>query len=93
MSQITAAEVKKLREMSGAGMMDCKKALTETGGDIEVAMDFLRKKGLSAASKKAGRIAAEGIVVSVSDGNVGVVYLKSMLKRILSARMISLSVL
>jgi elongation factor Ts len=55
MSQITAAEVKKLREMSGAGMMDCKKALTETGGDIEVAMDFLRKKGLSAASKKAGR--------------------------------------
>lgn len=73
MSQITAAEVKKLREMSGAGMMDCKKALTETGGDIEVAMDFLRKKGLSAASKKAGRIAAEGIVVSVSEGNVGVV--------------------
>jgi elongation factor Ts len=73
MSQITAAEVKKLREMSGAGMMDCKKALTETGGDIEAAMDFLRKKGLSAASKKAGRVAAEGIVVSVSDGNVGVV--------------------
>jgi elongation factor Ts len=73
MSQIKAAEVKKLREMSGAGMMDCKKALTETGGDIEVAMDFLRKKGLSAASKKAGRIAAEGIVVSVSEGNVGVV--------------------
>jgi elongation factor Ts len=73
MSQITAAEVKKLREMSGAGMMDCKKALAETGGDIEVAMDFLRKKGLSAASKKAGRVAAEGIVVSVSEGNVGVV--------------------
>jgi elongation factor Ts len=73
MSQITAAEVKKLREMSGAGMMDCKKALTETSGDIEVAMDFLRKKGLSAASKKAGRVAAEGIVVSVSEGNVGVV--------------------
>jgi elongation factor Ts len=73
MSQITAAEVKKLREMSGAGMMDCKKALTETGGDIEVAMDFLRKKGLSAASKKAGRVAAEGVVVSVSEGNVGVV--------------------
>lgn len=73
MSQITAAEVKKLREMSGAGMMDCKKALTETGGDIEAAMDFLRKKGLSAASKKAGRVAAEGIVVSVSEGNVGVV--------------------
>ncbi len=73
MSQITAAEVKKLREISGAGMMDCKKALAETGGDIEAAMDFLRKKGLSAASKKAGRVAAEGIVISVSEGNVGVV--------------------
>jgi len=73
MSLITAAEVKKLREMSGAGMMDCKKALTETGGDIEGAMDFLRKKGLSAASKKAGRVAAEGIVVSVTEGKVGVV--------------------
>ena len=73
MSLITAAEVKKLREMSGAGMMDCKKALTETGGDIEGAMDFLRKKGLSAASKKAGRVAAEGIVVSVTEGKAGVV--------------------
>ena len=73
MSQITAADVKKLREMSGAGMMDCKKALGETGGDIEAAMDFLRKKGLSAASKKAGRVAAEGVVVSVADGNKGVV--------------------
>jgi len=73
MSQITAAEVKKLREMSGAGMMDCKKALAETGGDIEAAMDFLRKKGLSAAAKKAGRVAAEGIVVAVTEGNTGVV--------------------
>jgi len=70
---ITAADVKKLREMSGAGMMDCKKALGETGGDIDAAVDFLRKKGLSAASKKAGRVAAEGIVVAVSEGNVGVV--------------------
>lgn len=73
MSQITAADVKQLREMSGAGMMDCKKALGETGGDIEAAMDFLRKKGLSAASKKAGRVAAEGIVVSLAEGNKGVV--------------------
>ena len=70
---ITAADVKKLRELSGAGMMDCKKALGETDGNIDAAVDFLRKKGLAAASKKAGRVAAEGIVVSVSEGNVGVV--------------------
>lgn len=70
---ITAADVKKLREMSGAGMMDCKKALNETGGDFDAAVDLLRKKGLGAASKKAGRVAAEGVVVSVSEGNVGVV--------------------
>ncbi len=70
---ITAADVKKLRELSGAGMMDCKKALTESDGNIDGAVDFLRKKGLAAASKKAGRIAAEGIVVSISEGNIGVV--------------------
>jgi len=70
---ITAADVKKLREMSGAGMMDCKKALNETDGNIDAAIDFLRKKGLSAASKKAGRVAAEGVVVSISEGNTGVV--------------------
>ncbi len=70
---ITAADVKKLRELSGAGMMDCKKALGETDGNIDAAVDFLRKKGLSAASKKAGRVAAEGVVVAVSEGNVGVV--------------------
>jgi len=70
---ITAADVKKLREISGAGMMDCKKALNETNGDIDAAVDFLRKKGLGAASKKAGRVAAEGIVVSVTEGNLGVV--------------------
>ena len=62
---ITAADVKKLREMSGAGMMDCKKALTETDGDFDAAIEFLRKKGLAAAEKKAGRIAAEGIVSTV----------------------------
>jgi len=73
MSQITAADVKKLREMSGAGMMDCKKALNETAGDIDAAVDYLRKKGLSAASKKAGRVAAEGIVSTLTEGGKGVV--------------------
>ncbi len=64
----TAKDVKDLREKTGCGMMDCKKALTETNGDMEAAMDFLREKGLAAATKKAGRIAAEGIVSSyVSD--------------------------
>ena len=60
---ITAAMVKELREMSGAGMMDCKKALTATEGDMEKAMEFLREKGLATAQKKAGRLAAEGIVM------------------------------
>lgn len=68
---ITAAMVSELRKKTGAGMMDCKKALTETGGNMEEAVDFLRKKGLSAAAKKSGRIAAEGMVVAVSDGAVG----------------------
>ena len=62
MAEITAQLVKQLRETSGAGMMDCKKALTETGGDLEAAMDWLRTKGLSKAAKKADRIAAEGLV-------------------------------
>lgn len=62
MSGITAATVKQLREMTGAGMMDCKTALQETGGDMEAAVDWLRKKGLSKAAKKAGRTAAEGLV-------------------------------
>jgi elongation factor Ts len=62
MAEITAALVKDLREKTGAGMMDCKKALTEAGGDLEVAIDWLRKKGLSAAAKKSGRVAAEGLV-------------------------------
>ncbi len=69
---ITASMVKELREMTGAGMMDCKKALTETGGDMDKAVEFLREKGLAAAEKKAGRIAAEGIIdTNVSeDGKV-----------------------
>ncbi len=62
MAEITAALVKALRERTGAGMMDCKKALTESGGDMEQAVDWLRTKGLSAAAKKAGRVAAEGLV-------------------------------
>ena len=68
---ITAAMVSELRKKTGAGMMDCKKALTETAGNMEAAVDFLRKKGLSAAAKKSGRIAAEGMVVAVSSTTVG----------------------
>ena len=75
MAQITAAIVKELRERTGAGMMDCKKALVATEGDMEKAIDFLREKGLSQAAKKAGRIAAEGAVVSYisEDEKVGVI--------------------
>ena len=68
MAEITAALVKDLREKTGAGMMDCKKALTETGGDLEAAIDWLRKKGLSAAAKKSGRVAAEGLIGVASRG-------------------------
>lgn len=71
---VNAGMVKELRERTGAGMMDCKKALTETNGDIEKAVDFLREKGLAAAAKKAGRIAAEGLVESYihGGGRIGV---------------------
>jgi elongation factor Ts len=62
MAEITAAMVRDLREKTGAGMMDCKKALVEAGGDMEAAIDWLRKKGLSAAAKKSGRVAAEGLI-------------------------------
>ncbi|MDB5412359.1 MAG: elongation factor Ts [Rubritepida sp.] len=62
MAEVTAAMVRDLRDATGAGMMDCKKALVEAGGDVEAAIDWLRKKGLSAAAKKSGRIAAEGLV-------------------------------
>ncbi|MDT8420365.1 MAG: translation elongation factor Ts [Desulfuromonadales bacterium] len=68
---ITASMVSELRKKTGAGMMDCKKALTETGGNMDEAVDFLRKKGLSAAAKKSGRVAAEGIVVATSEGSLG----------------------
>ena len=71
MAEITAAKVKELRERTGAGMMDCKKALGETNGDMEAAIDWLRTKGLAAAAKKAGRTAAEGLVGVAVDGNRG----------------------
>jgi elongation factor Ts len=70
MAEISAAMVRELRERTGAGMMDCKKALTEAGGDMEAAIDWLRKKGLSAAAKKSGRVAAEGLVGMASGPNV-----------------------
>ncbi|WP_085900275.1 translation elongation factor Ts [Kiloniella majae] len=73
MAQITAALVKELRDQSGAGMMDCKKALAETDGNLEGAVDWLRKKGLAAAAKKAGRVASEGLVAVSTDGAKGAV--------------------
>ncbi len=71
---VTAQMVKELRERTGAGMMDCKKALGETGGDLDKAVDFLREKGLAAAAKKAGRIASEGVVEAYihGGGRIGV---------------------
>ncbi len=71
MATITAKMVGELRAKTGAGMMDCKKALTEAGGDMEQAVDFLRKKGLSAAAKKSGRVAAEGMIAAAGNGQSG----------------------
>ena len=68
---VTAAQVKELREKSGAGMMDCKKALNETSGDMDAAIDWLRTKGLAAAAKKSGRVASEGLVAVSVDGQQG----------------------
>ncbi len=68
----SAQDVKELREITGCGMMDCKKALTETDGDKDKAVEFLREKGLATAAKKAGRIASEGIVKAYVNGNIGV---------------------
>ena len=73
MTDITASMVKELRERSGAGMMDCKKALGETKGDIEAAIDFLRKKGIIKAGSKSGRVAAEGLVGLVTHGKSGAI--------------------
>src|SRR3954464_3618935 len=71
MAEINASLVKDLREKTGAGMMDCKKALSEVAGDLEKAVDWLRTKGLSAAAKKAGRVAAEGLVGVAASGTSG----------------------
>ncbi len=73
MAAVTAQLVKQLRESTGAGMMDCKKALNETDGDFEAAVDWLRTKGLAAAAKKAGRVASEGLVAVATEGNKGAV--------------------
>ena len=73
MAEVTAATVKELRERTGAGMMDCKKALGETNGDMEAAVDWLRAKGLAAAAKKSGRVAAEGLIGVAVQGNRGAV--------------------
>ena len=70
---ITAGMVKELRELTGAGMMDCKKALTETNGNMDEAVEFLKKSGAAKAVKKASRIAAEGICKVISEGNVAAV--------------------
>src|SRR6202158_6379429 len=72
MAEISASLVKELREKTGVGMMDCKAALTETKGNLEAAVDWLRKKGLSKAAKKADRVAAEGLVGLVVEGTKGV---------------------
>src|SRR5437899_8640792 len=69
MANVTASMVKELRDKTGAGMMDCKAALAATDGDLENAVDWLRKKGLSKAAKKAGRVAAEGLIGVASAGN------------------------
>src|SRR3546814_16709568 len=71
MAEITAALVKELRESSDAGMVDCKKALTETGGDLEAGVHWLRPKGRAAAAKEAGRVAAEGLVGVAVEGSRG----------------------
>ena len=73
MANISASMVKELREQTGAGMMDCKAALSESGGNLEAAVDWLRKKGLSKAAKKAGRVAAEGLIGVATSGTKGVV--------------------
>ncbi|MDP2193543.1 MAG: translation elongation factor Ts, partial [Alphaproteobacteria bacterium] len=78
MSEITSAMVKALREQTGAGMMDCKKALSEVAGDMEEAVNWLRKKGLAAAAKKTGRVASEGLVaIASTDKSAAMIELNS----------------
>ncbi len=73
MAEITAQMVKQLRDMTGAGMMECKKALVETNGDLQAAVDELRKRGLSTAAKKAGRSTKQGLIGTLIEGSIGVV--------------------
>ena len=73
MSNISAEHIKLLREKTGAGMMDCKRALGETNGDMDTAIDWLRTKGLATAAKKSSRVASEGLVAVAVDGNKGAV--------------------
>ena len=73
MAEVTAALVKELRDKTGAGMMDCKRALAETAGEMEAAVDWLRKKGIASAAKKTGRVAAEGLVAVATRGTAGAV--------------------
>ncbi len=73
MAEITASLVKELRERTGAGMMDCKKALTEANGDIELAIENMRKSGAIKAAKKAGNVAADGVIKTKIDGNYGII--------------------
>lgn len=73
MAAVTAAMVKELRERTGAGMMDCKKALVESNGDMDAAIDYLREKGIAKAAKKAGRIAAEGLTFTATEGNKAII--------------------
>jgi len=82
---ITAADVNKLRQQTGAGMMDCKKALEETNGDFEQAVDFLRKKGAKVAANRADRDAKEGVVLAKTNGKNGIVVMLTA-KRILLLR-------
>lgn len=89
---VTTALIKELRERTGAGMLDCKKALEENGGDIEKAIDWLREKGIAKAAKKSGRVAAEGLVFgAVSADRKKVPFLNLTLKRILLLKMTSLN--
>lgn len=73
MAEITASLVKELRERTGAGMMDCKKALTEANGDIELAIENMRKSGAIKAAKKAGNVAADGVIITKIDGTYGII--------------------
>lgn len=73
MTAVSAEQIKQLRETTGAGMLDCRKALAENNGSMDAAVDWLRKKGLSAAAKKSGRVAAEGVVAALTEGNKGAV--------------------